>query len=576
MAWTLKLGALCKRSLAGVDEDTVEYVVSLLSDEDTDVGSMGAPEVIALVAPLIEDDDEAVQRLARGVVALIASASSSGDTTASSASAPKQASALPRPDPFRTQTPPRSPPLPPPPLSQAMPRLPQAVTLCGDDVGGSVPDAGRAGGSAGVGATTGARRDKAQDTDKAENKVLSKAERRRARQSQRRGGREKAGATEGRSQRASGSGSTPGGGGGDAQGIAAASAAELDGLDDHASAWAQCQAEGRAWGGRGEGGRGLRSTFHSSTAVRNIHLPNVSLSFGGEDLLQSTTLQITPGKRYGLIGRNGVGKSTLLRRLARKAIPGFPMHLRVLLVNQQVDGSGESALAVLLGADTARASLLEEQSALESELDRAAGVGDGDGGGGDDGDGVDDVQVLAERLAEVSEQLDAVSADSAEKRARAILQGLQFTPQMMDEPSQNLSGGWRMRLALAQALFVPSDLLLLDEPTNHLDLHAVSWLTDYLAESEHTVVVVSHDRGFLDMCTDIIQFQHKQLKYHAGGYSTFEVAMNERAARAAQMLDASERQRAKAEVFVAKQQASSSKMKKRADPKKQRQAKMVR
>ena len=369
-----------------------------------------------------------------------------------------------------------------------------------------------------------------------EDKVLSKAARRRARQTQRRAGRGKT-QSQGRNQPAS---NTPGGGGGDeAQGIAAASAAALDGLDDHSSAWAQCQAEGRAWGGRGEGGRGLRSTYHSSNAVRNIHLRNVSLSFGGDELLQSATLQITPQRRYGLIGRNGVGKSTLLRRLARKSIPGFPMHLRVLLVNQQVDGSDQSAVEVLLSADTARASLLEEQAALESKLESAAGIG-GDITG-DDNDDDNDVEALAERLAEVSEQLDAVSADSAAQRARAILKGLQFTPQMMDEPSTKLSGGWRMRLALAQALFVPSDLLLLDEPTNHLDLHAVAWLTDYLAESEHTAVVVSHDRSFLDMCTDIIQFEHKQLKYHSGGYSAFEAAMDERSARVTQMLDASER-----------------------------------
>ena len=105
------------------------------------------------------------------------------------------------------------------------------------------------------------------------------------------------------------------------------------------------------------------------------------------------------------------------------------------------------------------------------------------------------MEALAERLAVVSEQLDVVGAGSAAQRAR-ILKGLQFTPRMIDEPSTNLSGGWHVKLALAQALFVPSDLLLLDEPTNHLDLHAVSWLTDYLAESEHTVVVVSHDRSF--------------------------------------------------------------------------------
>jgi len=131
-----------------------------------------------------------------------------------------------------------------------------------------------------------------------------------------------------------------------------------------------------------------------------------------------------------------------------------------------------------------------------------------------------------------------------------------------------------MRLALAQALFVPSDLLLLDEPTNHLDLHALSWLTDYLAQSDHTVIVVSHDRAFLDVCTDMITMEHKKLTYFVGNYSAYRLQQQEKAARQAQILDASERQRAKAMAFVQKQQQHQSK-KKGVDPKKQRQAKMI-
>jgi ATP-binding cassette subfamily F protein 3 len=128
-------------------------------------------------------------------------------------------------------------------------------------------------------------------------------------------------------------------------------------------------------------------------------------------------------------------------------------------------------------------------------------------------------------------------------------------------------------LALAQALFVPSDLLLLDEPTNHLDLFALEWLSNYLQNSNHTVIVVSHDQSFLDICTNIIIFEHKKLTYHPGNYSTYELHQQEKAAHQAQILDASERQKAKAVAFVKKQETTASK--KNADPKKQRQAKMI-
>ena len=132
-----------------------------------------------------------------------------------------------------------------------------------------------------------------------------------------------------------------------------------------------------------------------------------------------------------------------------------------------------------------------------------------------------------------------------------------------------------MRLALARALFVPCDLLLLDECTNHLDLHGLDWLIKYLTKDDNrTIIIVSHDRSFLDaVCTDIIRMDHMQLSYHVGNYSEYERQMAEKSARDAQILGAAERQRAKAEAFVQKQQALANK--KSADPNKQRQAKMI-
>lgn len=331
---------------------------------------------------------------------------------------------------------------------------------------------------------------------------------------------------------------------------------ENDFVDDDISAWAERKAEDKTWGGRGYGGRGVRGDVNTPS---NIHLTNVTLAFAGNELLQNSTIQINGGHRYGLIGRNGVGKSTLLRRLASKAIPGMPQNLRILLVEQAAEGGKQSALQALMESDEERHALLEKQAQLEGQIDKRTSG--------------ESLEEIVEQLGEVAAELDAVDADRSEERAKEILRALQFTDAMMQTQTENLSGGWRMRLALAQALFVPSDLLLLDEPTNFLDLHALVWLTDYLVHSEHTLIVVSHDRVFLDMCTDIISMEHKQLVYHVGNYSAYEQQQEEKASREAQILDASGRQRAKAMSFIQKQEASANK--KRQDPKKQRQAKMV-
>ena len=233
----------------------------------------------------------------------------------------------------------------------------------------------------------------------------------------------------------------------DAKAIKALAASQLEEIDDHSSAWAACVAEGKTWGGRGQGGRGLRSVYTSTTAlVTSVHLQNVSLQFAGNDLLQNATIQITEKKRYGLIGRNGVGKSTLLRRLASKSIPGFPIQMKVLFVQQEAEGSSKSALQTLLDADEDRLALLEEQERLEKLMESADPEG---------------VAKAAEQLSEVAAELELQDADKAEDRARQILNGLQFSESMIQSPTEHLSGGWKMRLSLAQALFVRSDLLLL-------------------------------------------------------------------------------------------------------------------
>jgi len=330
-------------------------------------------------------------------------------------------------------------------------------------------------------------------------------------------------------------------------------------VDDHASAWKDRQKEGKLWGGRGHGGRGIRYTGEN---YDNIHLPSVSLQFEGNELLTDSPMDIVRGHRYALLGRNGVGKSTLFKQLAAHAIPGVPHGMKILLVQQQIEGRmDQTALEALMEADTDRTSLLQEMEIVEMQLEQGI-----------------DLETNAQRLSDIVAELDAIDADGAEDRAKKILKGLSFTQTMMNGPTANLSGGWRMRLALAQALFVPySDLILLDESTNHLDLHGMNWLIQYLTNNEdtkqeRTLMVVSHDRSFLDaICTDIIVMEHQRLTYHVGNYSEYQRQMQEKSARQAQILDASERQRNKAMAFVQKQQNN----KKSTDPNKQRQAKMI-
>ena len=325
--------------------------------------------------------------------------------------------------------------------------------------------------------------------------------------------------------------------------------------DDHASAWKECTESNQHWGGRGHGGRGIRMTGDN---FQNIHLPSVSLSYEGNELLVDSKMDIVKGHRYGLLGRNGVGKSTLLRQLASGSIPGMPRGIIIRMVKQQVEGrNDQSTLEALVEADEYRTSLLQEQDVVERKID--SGV---------------DLEECTRRMGDIVVELDAIDADNAETRAMEILKGLSFTEEMIYGPTINLSGGWRMRLALAQTLFAPySDLILLDECTNHLDLHGMAWLENYLTANDLTIICVSHDRSFLDaISTDIIVLAHKRLTYHSGNYTDYRIKMEEKAAREAQIIDASERQRSKAISFVQKHQQQS---KKSSDPNKQRQAKMI-
>ncbi|PRQ51922.1 putative adenosinetriphosphatase [Rosa chinensis] len=251
--------------------------------------------------------------------------------------------------------------------------------------------------------------------------------------------------------------------------------------------------------------------------IKDISIDSFSVAARGKELLKNTSVKISHGKRYGLVGPNGMGKSTLLKLLAWRKIP-VPKNIDVLLVEQEVVGDDRSALEAVVSANEELVKLREEVAALQNS-DSAPG--------GEEEDSHDDD--AGEKLAELYDQLQLMGSDAAEAQASKILAGLGFTKDMQGRPTKSFSGGWRMRISLARALFVQPTLLLLDEPTNHLDLRAVLWLEEYLCRWKKTLVVVSHDRDFLNtVCTEIIHLHDLKLHFYRGNFDDFETGYEQR------------------------------------------------
>lgn len=247
------------------------------------------------------------------------------------------------------------------------------------------------------------------------------------------------------------------------------------------------------------------------TLSRDIHITSFDMSHDRKILLKNASLSLSYGRRYGLIGRNGTGKTTLLKQIYHRHLP-ISTNLKILYLEQEIPSSDTLVLHELLNSDTEMQDLVTEQHLLNNILS-------------DETDTYTDEQHYdaAERLSIVEDRLTELQKFSAEKRAKNILFGLQFTSDMLNIPTHNLSGGWRMRLSLAKSLFLNPDLLLLDEPTNHLDLNAVIWLQHYLQKWKKILLLVSHDRDFLNtVCTDIIHLDNHQLVYYKGNYDVFE------------------------------------------------------
>ncbi|WP_421989428.1 ABC-F family ATP-binding cassette domain-containing protein [Roseococcus sp.] len=268
-----------------------------------------------------------------------------------------------------------------------------------------------------------------------------------------------------------------------------------------------------------------------------LTIQDLTIRMAGRPLMEGASLQVDDGRKIGLVGRNGAGKSTLLKAILGELQPDggdirIAQRARLGHVAQETPAGETSLLDIVLEADTERASLLAE---LEGHPDGA-------------------------RAGEIHERLIAIQADSAPARAATILAGLGFDAAAQARPSREYSGGWRMRVSLARALFLEPDLLLLDEPTNHLDLEAAMWLEGWIQRFQGAALIISHDRGLLERCVDsIAHLDRLKITLYPGNFENFVRVRTERAAQQAAMNVKLLAQRAHMQSFVDRFRAKATK-----------------
>jgi ATP-binding cassette subfamily F protein 3 len=267
-----------------------------------------------------------------------------------------------------------------------------------------------------------------------------------------------------------------------------------------------------------------------------LNLTDITVRLGGRTIIDGATAKLPPRSRVGLIGRNGAGKTTLVRVIAGMLEPDtgsvdMPRGSRLGYIAQEAPAGQATPFETVLAADTERAVLMHE---AETSHD-------------------------PDRLGEIHERLNAIDAHTAPSRAARILVGLGFDEEAQHRPLDSFSGGWRMRVALASLLFSQPDLLLLDEPSNHLDLEAVLWLEDFLKSYPATIVLVSHERDFLNNVVDhILHLDRGKTWLYPGGYDAFERQRAERQAQLASARAKQQAEREKLQDYIARNSARAS------------------
>lgn len=253
-----------------------------------------------------------------------------------------------------------------------------------------------------------------------------------------------------------------------------------------------------------------QSQFKAGTTFRrplnhhphDIILREINISAGPMNLIEDGEMLLSPGNRYGLVGRNGMGKTTLMKHMNSNLLKGISQDMLIIHVEQEAPISERSVIDSVLDCDIERIELLEKLHKLEQDHSST----------------VDDLSAIQDRLA-------AIGSNSAYAKAHSILVSLGFSPEQIQGPLSLCSGGFRMRVSLAQALYIGPDVLMLDEPTGHLDAPSVCWLEEYLTTQckDQILLVISHDRVFLDnVCTHIVHLKDKKLTTYHGNYSSFK------------------------------------------------------